>query len=102
MEKTLKFFWKIKVYFEESEEKPCEDKVNNQHLKLLYTNANGLYGKLGQLRLIVESDAIDIICHRSEFKISQPLGKSEHVTIITDLNIFKRDGSHCHDVDDEA
>ena len=36
----------------------------------------------------------------SEFKISQPLGKSDHVTIVTDLNICKRDGSHCHDVDD--
>ena len=35
------------------------DKVNNSHLKVLYTNANGLYGKLGQLRLIVESDAIE-------------------------------------------
>ena len=31
----------------------------------------------------------------SEFKISQPLGKSDHVTIVTDLNICKRDGSHC-------
>ena len=38
----------------------------------------------------------------SEFKISQPLGKSDHVSMIIDLNLFQPKASHNFDVDDKV
>ena len=36
----------------------------------------------------------------SEFKINNPLGKSDHVSIIVDLNLSQPDRSHCYDIYD--
>ena len=78
------------------------DIVHEYGLSWLITNDITRRRKVGN---VVQESTIDQVLLSeeslvSEFKISQPLGKSDHVTIVTDLNICKRDGSHCHDVDD--
>ena len=36
----------------------------------------------------------------SEFSIFSPLGKSDHVSIISELNLFVPSNDHCHEIDD--
>ena len=78
------------------------DIVHEYGLSWLITNEITRRRKVGN---VVQESTIDQVLLSeeslvSEFKISQPLVKSDHVTIVTDLNIYKRDGSHCYDVDD--
>ena len=53
---------------------------------------------------VQESTIDQIFCTEeslvSEFSIGGPLGKSDHVSVITDLNVSIPNNTHCNDIDD--
>ena len=67
----------------------------NNELSWIITDEVTRRRKVGN---VVQGSTIDqIFC---EFQINQPLGKSDHVSIVIDLNLFQPDKKHCYDVDD--
>ena len=68
----------------------------NNELSWIITDEVTCRRKVGNV--VQESTIIDqIFC---EFQINQPLGESDHVSIVIDLNLFQPDKKHCYDVDD--
>ena len=76
--------------------------VHNNGLSWLITDEITRRRRVGNI--IQESTIDQIFCSNdsliSEFEICQPLGKSDHVSIIVDLNLFEAENKRCYDIDD--
>ena len=78
------------------------DQVHNAGLDWLITDEVTRRRKVGSS--IQESTLDQIFVSEesliSEFNIKGPLGKSDHVSMILDLNVAPPKKSHCNDIDD--